>query len=226
MSLDPPALPSSESLITALTFSWTAPDGSVWSTTPSLESAPQAPAQRFKIDITRDGVAAGISRRSVRRSPGHGNHVEHVTLYLKEGSKGRGFGTAYWDACLARYADLALHRVVITADEDGRLFWARDPVRFERPEIPRHILRNLEASSGLDGPDWPGFRAVAAKRGLAEDEATTFAELVDETPEAFTPKGLYESDLGRLLLSTVGWKGVVELRPWTPPPTRSRFRSA
>jgi hypothetical protein len=87
-------------------------------TKPSLESVPQAPAYKFKIDVTRDGVAAGISRRSVRQAPGHGNHVEHVTLYLKKESKGRGFGTAYWDACLARYADLALHRVVITADED------------------------------------------------------------------------------------------------------------
>src|SRR5215217_1145891 len=164
-------LPDPERVIAALTFLWTAPDDAVWQTSPILESAPQAPAQRYLITVTRNGDQVGISRRNVRTSAEFGQHVEQILLNIDEAFRGGGFGTAYWRHCLREYAALGLHHVVLTADDDGRLFWARDPVRFDTPDKPRMLLRSMERD-GAGRAEWPAFSAAAAGKGISAEEAT------------------------------------------------------
>jgi len=218
MSVPANALPTSESVIAALTFSWQAADGSSWETHPRLDPAPDAaPTQKYTIPITRGSTQVAISRRVIRSSQAHGLHIEHVTLSLDEGARGQGFATAFWEACLINYRALPLHRVVIGADGDGRLFWARDPVQFERPETPRDLLEWWSEPTTVVAPGPQAFLAAAAERRFPARSAAAFVRAIRAKPQIFTPPGLHGSEFGRLLLSANGWKGIVELRPWTPP---------
>jgi len=196
-----PDLPDEASVLKALTFSWTDKQGHRWDTEPEFElKTPMT--LRIKGPVRRDGQQVGVISRLVRRTP-EGPEIQHIRIELDSAARGRGFATAYWEACLEHYADVGLVRITFTADEDGRRFWARDPVRFDKPEIPRFLLMH---SGGVDALKEAGFGA---------DEAERFAAEIETTPHLFTPASLNATPMGQALLTGAGagWGAVVDIPP-------------
>ncbi len=194
-----PDLPDEAKVLEALAFSWVDPQGHEWDIKPEVE---HATPMRIKIKgpVQRDGQQVGVIVRLVRRTK-HGPEIEHIRIELDPSARGQGFVTAYWQESLQRYPNLGLVRVTFTADEDGRRFWARDPVRFETPETARFLLSHY---GGVDALKAAGF-------GAAEAEA--FAAEIEANPRVFTPVRLNKTPMGQVLLTGAGagWGGVVDL---------------
>jgi hypothetical protein len=203
------ALPDPHMVRRTFEFTWTDGVGARWQARPELE--PGAPAvQRYRGGIWRDDKRVGVFRRKVTASSVDGLSVEHVTLHLNLDAQGRGFASAYWSASLKQYGLLGADRVVLNADADGRTFWARDPVRFVRPDTARDMLAQWELKGGW-GSGQAGFLDAAARRKMRSSVIELFVAQVDENPESFTPAGLYRSEVGHLLLEGAPWKGIVDL---------------
>jgi hypothetical protein len=195
----------------ALTFIWADGAGAAWRTEPKLQGS-VAVALRYVIGVFRGNDSVGVARRRVAVSEADGLYVDHLTLEINDASaKGNGFATAYWDASLAQYESLSIDRVIILADDEGRAFWARDPVRFADPVHPRIMLANWAVPGPNIGSGPDGLRHAAARRGVSDVDIATFIAEVDEEPQAFTPAHLYASEIGRLLLSGASWRGTVHL---------------
>lgn len=195
----------------AFTFVWTDGAATTWRTEPEPEG-PAVLVLRYVIGVFRDNDRVGVARRKVAVSEADGLHVEHVTLEMTDATaKGNGFATAYWNASLARYEALSIDRVFVLADDEGRRFWARDPVRFADPIHPRIMLANWSVPGLNNGSGPDGLRQAAACRGVTDIDIGTFIAEVDEEPQSFTPAQLYASVIGRLLLSGSSWRGIVDL---------------
>lgn len=133
-----PTLPDTDAMTEALAFNWVDGAGRTWETHPKLQH--ESPMTlKYVGGVFRDGEHVGVLNRNVR-SRADGLEIEHITLNLEDAAKGHGFATAFWIACLDRYRTLGLKRVTFTADSEGKLFWAREPVRFTDPGTPRAML--------------------------------------------------------------------------------------
>lgn len=189
----PPALsklPDEARIRSALTFAWTDQESYRWEATPQLVN--ETPMQlKYLGSVHRETQQVGTFSRLVRRGA-NGPEIQHIRLELEPNARGQGFATAYWGHCLQRYAEVGLVRIRFTADSDGRLFWARDPVRFEDPATPRFLLTHY------GGPD------KLKRAGFPADDAERFAAEIEATPEAFTPAQLNATPMGQALLSEAG----------------------
>lgn len=169
-------------------------------------------ALRYVIGVLRDNQRVGVAYRRVAVSGADGLYVEHLTLEITDASaKGNRFATEYWNSSLAQYESLSVDRVIVLADDEGRTFWARDPVRFADPAHPRIMLANWVVPGPNTGTGPGGLRQAAARCGVSDVDIATFIAEVDEEPQAFTPARLYASEIGRLLLSGASWRGTVHL---------------
>lgn len=211
MPAEPPSLPDSAAITEALTFGWTDADGSFWTTEPALQ-APSAVVLRYVGGIVRDGARVGVFRRVVRPKD-EGIEIEHVRLELEDEAKGHGFANAFWAASLDQYRSLGVSRITFTADSDGRLFWAREPVGFTDAGTPRELLGAWRSSDQESEPGQQAFRQAASNIGLPAEQVESFIADVTAHPDHYTPAGLHSSALGRLLLSTTagGWGATVVL---------------
>ena len=193
-----PALPAPETMTEALAFKWVDGARSIWETQPELQH--QSPVTlKYVGAVVRDGKPVGVFNRNVR-ARATGLEIEHITLNLEDAAKGHGFATAFWIACLDRYRTLGLERVTFIADSGGKLFWAREPVRFTDPGTPKAMLAKWVNPDQKSETGSTGFELAAARLGLPADETKQFVADVEADPAAFTPAGLYRTEIGRLLI--------------------------
>jgi hypothetical protein len=208
-----PALPDPAAIGQALTFTWEDLSGATWRTDPVREgSAPTPVALKYVVGVFRDDDRVGVARRRIAVSAADGLYVEHVALEINDvGAKGNGFATAYWKACLAQYKSLAIDRVTFLADDEGKTFWARDPVRFRVPACPRSMLANWVNPGPDTGEGADGLYQAAARLGIPGGRIMKFIDQINAHPQTFTPADLYANDIGQLLLSGASWKAVVDV---------------
>jgi hypothetical protein len=211
MALQLPPLPDPEAMTEVPAFKWVDAAGSTWETQPKLQHESSV-TLKYAGGVFRDGKHAGVFNRNVR-SRAKGLEVEHVTLNLEDEAKGHGFATAFWIACIERYRTIGLERVTFTADSEGKLFWAREPVRFTDPSTTRAMLGKWVNPDQKSETGSAGFARAAARFGSPADETQCFMADVNADPGSFTPAGLYRAAIGRLLLSSdsAGWGGTVDL---------------
>lgn len=195
MSEPVPVLPEPVLVQRALTFEWRDEGGASWQADPiRLGHVTVSTHLTYVIRILREGNQVGVARRRVGSNQADGLHVEHITLQITDDrARGRGFPTAYWLASLDRYRLLGLHRVMLLADDQGRTFWAREPVRFRDGSQPRAMLAAWTKPSCLSPADVASIARV------------------ETNPDSFTPADLYANPVGRMLLEAQSWKGVVDL---------------
>jgi hypothetical protein len=190
-----PDLPNPALVQSALTFVWNDSAEAVWRTEPHRQGVAPAPMPlTYLVKVFRGATQVGVARRKVAVSRVDGLHVKHVAFEVTDQTaRAFGFPTAYWLASLDRYPSLGVQRVTFLADDDGRTFWARDPVRFRDSRQPLQLLASWTKRPPLSAAD------------------VEFMSKVEATPEAFTPADLYANPIGRLLLAQRSWQAVVDL---------------
>jgi len=143
--------------------------------------------------VFRDGVkVGGVGRRVTRSGPGN-FRVEHLnlTISMVEARK-KGFAEQYWADALKRYPSFGIDQITILADDDGRCFWARDPVQFEDAELARIRLAAWPSPDGGATPAGSAaFAHDAVASGLAQQSVTAVIKDIEDLNRNLSPADLY-----------------------------------
>jgi hypothetical protein len=187
-------------------------EGQLWKTQPSLING-TVMSLKYGGDVFRNGVkVGGVGRRVTQSGPGK-FRVEHLnlTISMVEARK-KGFAEQYWADALKRYPSFGIDEVTILAVDDGRCFWARDPVQFEDAELAR---KRLAAWPSPDGGATPAGSAAfahdAVASGLAQQNVTAVIKDIEDLNRNLSPADLYATKTGQILLDRASWRGVVDL---------------
>ncbi len=161
--------------------------------------------------VQREAEHAGVYTRVLRRDP-DGLSVTHVGMELKPPFRGKGFAKELLATSLKKYPAHAIRRIELHADHDGRLVWARDPVRFRDANEPCRMLVNWMLPETREDD----FKRAAIARGLDKASVVALLDRVSRDSNKITPEQLRSSDAGRLLLQGASWHGVVNLLDAAP----------